>query len=125
MWHACIAYIPCEIQSVVAIVASFVARVIIPEGIEAAVVALVVVVVAKDLAWVRAVVNMLVEALVIDDVMSNVLSGDKGGVDMFNMLADMGIIVVTAAVMALKFIVPIRFAVDMLSDVVVGVLFDM
>ena len=90
---------------------------------ETAVVALVVVVIVKDLAWVGAVVNMLVEALVINDVMSNVLSGDKGGVDMFNMLADMGIIVVTAAVMALKFGVSIRSAVDMLSDVVVDVLF--
>ena len=118
MWHACIAYIPCEIQSVTT-VASFAARVIIPEGVEAAVV------VVKDLAWVGAVVNVLVEVLVIDDVLSNVLGGDKGGVGMLNMLADMGIIVATAAVMALKFIVPIRFAVDMLSDVVVGVLFDM
>ena len=122
MWRACIARIPCEIQSVV-IVVSFSGRVIIPEAVETAVVEVLVVVVTRDPVWARAVINMVVvvEVLVIDvtDVVSDVSTRVILGA---NMLAAAGIVVVVAVVIPLELPVSASYSSDVLSDVAVDVL---
>ena len=97
------AYIPCAIQSVV-IVASFVIRVIIDIFGVVLVMVVMVVMMGKALVCARAVIDILVEVLTIIgvradmviDSMTDVMIG--GGV---GMVADVEIIVVAAAVVAL------------------------
>jgi len=110
----------CEIQSVV-IVASFAVRV--TRAVVAVIVAVVVAVAAvvgKAMLCTGAVINMLVEVLVIE-MWAGVLAGVMVGVGV-DMPTGEYIIVVAAAAIALGFAVPVLYAADVLPDVVVDVL---
>ena len=76
--------------------------------------------------WDGEVINMLVEVLVSDvrhDTVIDVLTGFMVGVDV-DMLDDMEIVLTTAVVITLDFVVSVSYIVDVLSDLVVDALVD-
>ena len=115
----CIACIPWEIQSVFAF---FAGRVTITEVLKPTLVLLVVVIVAKDPVWAGAAMNMVVEVLA-TEVLNDVLTSATVGVCV-DMFTDMAIIVLGAVRIPLEFSEPVSCSVDVLSNVVVDVLFD-
>ena len=76
--------------------------------------------------WDGEVINMLVEVLVSDvrhDTAIDALTGFMVGVDV-DMLDDMEIVLATAVVITLDFVMSVSYIVDVLSDVVVDILVD-